>query len=380
MKKLVKITLAMTGISVFYITLSAILESTENILNISLRTWADALGRMIAALVTPLLIIVTLAVWVHGRTRIHSAVKSILALAAGAGYLCWAYLAVLFIVFGAQEERMVAPGLLVTNEASFLGPSEYVYYHPVAVFFKMPAELTDEIKIQYLEKKYNREFMTDVSESGAVCDREFPEVKASVYLTNMELNDDYVEQIALKYLAEGYEALGIERGYHITEDYGGKADLLYLEFEGEADIQALSEDISRMISYCVCNTELFREYSGSVGVSSDWGEHETAFTLPFGKLQFGTQWWDKEDDYYRDPDCIAEIVTEQYAYYADQYARMDEQTQRAREEETEALEETVVSEETEASGETDDAETQADSVEEGARAFGVRSPIQKRRV
>lgn len=370
MKRFVKVTLAMTGISAFYIVLSAVLAFTEDTLNISLRTWADALGRMIAALVTPLLVIVTLAVWVHGRTRIHPAVKGVLTLVAGAGYLFWAYWAVLFIIFGVQEERMIAPGLLVTNEASFLSPSEYVYYRPVAVFFKMPAELTDEIKIQYLEKKYNRKFVTDVSESGFVCDREFPEVRVSVYLTGMELRDDYAKQIALKYLAEGYEALGIERGYHITEVYGGKADLLYLEYDGESDIQALSEDLSQMISYCVGSTELFREYSGSVGVSSDWGDHEIAFTLPFGKLQSWTQqWWDKEEDYYRDSDCIAEIVAEQYAYYADQYARMDEQAQQVREEETEVADEVGISGKTEVSGETDDAEMQADSVEEGARAL-----------
>ena len=85
MKRFVKVTLAMTGISVFYIALSAVLAFTENTLNISLRTWVDVLGRMIAALVTPLLVIVTLAVWVHGRARIHPAVKGVLTLVAGAG-------------------------------------------------------------------------------------------------------------------------------------------------------------------------------------------------------------------------------------------------------------------------------------------------------
>ncbi|MDE5700697.1 MAG: hypothetical protein K2I96_25385 [Lachnospiraceae bacterium] len=346
MKKLVKITFITIFISIFYLALSAVLAFTASSLKISLRTWVDVLGKMTAALIMPLSIIVTLAVWLHGRAWIPSAIKGILSLAAGAGYLFWAYWTVLFIVFGMQEERMIAPNLLVTNEAVFLSASEYVYYRPVTVFFKTPAELTDEIKVEYLERKYSREFMTDVSENDCLCDKEFPDVKISVYLSSMELTDDYVKQMTLKYLAEGYESLGMERGYHISKNYSGKDDLLYLEFDGEADIRAVSEDISQMISYCVEHTDLFREYYGNVGVSSDQGEPEFTFALPFGKLQ----WWSKGDDYYRDPDCIAELIAEKYVYYSERYAQLDEQSQQLHEEETQIQETT-------------------DYVEEGARAL-----------
>lgn len=65
----------------------------------------------------------------------------------------------------------------------------------MAFLFKTPAELTDEVKIHYLEEKYGRKFMTDVSGSGFLYDKEMPDVKVSVYLSNMQLEDDYAEQI-----------------------------------------------------------------------------------------------------------------------------------------------------------------------------------------
>lgn len=354
MKRFVKITLISLGISIFYIALSSVLAMTENVLRISLRTWADVLGKTMAALVTPLLAVVTLVVWFHKRERIHAVVRGVFTLAAGAGCLFWAYWTILFIALGVREERMIAPGLLVTNEAAFLGPSEYSYCRPVAVFFKTPAELTDEIKIDYLERKYDRKFMTDVSENGLLCDREFPDVKVSVYLESMALNDDYVRQTALKYLTEGHQALGIRRGYHITKNRSGRDALFYLEFGGEADIEALAGDLSRLLCYCTEQTGLFDAYYGNIGVSCSEGAHEIAFTLPFGKLQL----LDKGDRYFRSPDRVAEMVAEKYADYADQYARMDARAQQAEKTEPESREELVVP-----------IEQQADSVEEDARAL-----------
>lgn len=353
MKRIVKATLISLGISIFYMVLSSVLTITEDFLQLSLRTWVDVLGKVMTALVTPLLVVVTLAVWIHKRERIHSVIRGILTLTAGAGYLFWAYWTILFIALGVQEERMLAPGLLVTNESGFLSKSQYVYYRPVAVFFKTPAELTDEIRQEYLERKYNREFVTDVSGSGFLCDKEFPEVKVSVYLGGMALNDDYVRQMTLRYLSESCDALGIKRGHHITQDHSGREDLFYLELDGEDDIQALAGDLSRMISYCAEHTELFETYYGNVGVSACEGEHEIIFTLPFGKLQ----WWDEGEDYYRSPDHVARIVAEKYAYAAEQYARADERAQQAREEESEIQEQTSLT------------EPQEDSVEEAAQAL-----------
>lgn len=37
--------------------------------------------------------------------------------------------------------------------------------------------------------------MTDMSGSGFLYDEEMPDVKVSVYLSNMQLEDDYAEQI-----------------------------------------------------------------------------------------------------------------------------------------------------------------------------------------
>ena len=154
MKRLVKVTLITAGISIFYIALKVILDITD--IGLYLRTWADVLGKVTAALILPLMIIVTLVLWLHKREQISLVIKGIFTLAAGAVYMLWAYFTVLFIAFSVQEERMIAPDLLVTNELK-----RYTYYRPVALLFKIPAELTDEIKIKYLEKKYDRDFVTD---------------------------------------------------------------------------------------------------------------------------------------------------------------------------------------------------------------------------
>ncbi|MDE7479291.1 MAG: hypothetical protein K2M91_15380 [Lachnospiraceae bacterium] len=351
MKKLVKVTLVTVGINVFYIALRVILSLTD--LDLFLRTWVKVLGNATIALVIPLLIVVMLVLWINKREQIPQIMRGIVTLVAGAGYLFWAYWVVLFIVFGVQEEWRIAPNLLVTNEGNFLEGSSYVYYRPVAIFFKIPAELTDEIKIKYLEKKYDREFVTDDSSSDYICDNKLSDVKVSLYLTNGKLSDDYVNQMALKYLTEGYNALGIKRGYHIVKDDSGKNDLLYMEFDKEADIQAVSEDISKMISYCMEHTDLFDKYCGNIGLSSFKGNHEIMMMVPFGKRSN----WDIDDDYYRHPDRIAEIVTEKYVHYADVYTQIDEQAQQFSEAETEVPKE------------TDSIEPQKDYVEKDARAL-----------
>ena len=339
MKNLVKVTLVTAGISIFYIALKVILDITD--IKLYLRTWADVLGKVTAALILPLMIIATLVLWLHRKERIPSVIKGIFTLAAGAVCMLWAYFTVLLIAFSVPEERMIAPDLLVTK-----GLKRYTYYRPVALLFKTPTELTDEIKIEYLEKKYNREFMTDMSENDYFCDKELPDVKVSVKLTNMELSDNYVEQMTLKYLTEGYQTLGIKRSYHISDNYDRRNSVLYMEFDGEADISALSADISEMIRYCMAHTDLFREYNGHVGLSSDKGEHEITFFISFGKT-----------DYDLNPDSVAEVIAEKYAFYADLYSPGEEREQQFSEAKTEEVED------------TNHTEAPRDYVEEDAKAL-----------
>ena len=191
MRKLKKVTVVMICISIFYIVLSSVLPSAS----LSFRTWADVLGQGILLLLTPLLMVVIFVAWIQRRERMHAVFKSIISMAAAVGYLLWAYLAGLFILFGVHEERMIAPNLLVQDESEFMYLAGYSYYRPVAFLFKTPAELTDEVKIHYLEEKYGRKFMTDMSGSGFLYDEEMPDVNVSVYLSNMQLEDDYAEQI-----------------------------------------------------------------------------------------------------------------------------------------------------------------------------------------
>ena len=113
MRKLKKVTVVMICISIFYIVLSSVLPSAS----LSFRTWADVLGQGILLLLTPLLMVVIFVAWIQRRERMHAVFKSIISMAAAGGYLLWAYLAGLFILFGVHEERMIAPNLLEIGRA-----------------------------------------------------------------------------------------------------------------------------------------------------------------------------------------------------------------------------------------------------------------------
>lgn len=314
MKTLKRTTLVMTCISILYIAIAYMLAFTE----LSLRTWADIPGKMTAALLTPLLILILLMVRLHQSRHVHEILKAVFTVAAVGAYGFYAYFAILMIAFSVQEERMIAKNLLVVNESEFLGESKYSYYRPVTLFFRTPAELTDEIKIEYLEKKYDREF---VSYNGKIRDKEFPEVKVSVYLQSMKLQDDCVEGMALKYLTDGYESLEIKRDYDVSKVYGSKNGFMQIRFDGEADIEAVSEDISRLIEYVMEETDFFDEQRGNVCYLCYEGEREIKGAVPFGNPGNRDS---MPDDYYHDPDRIEEIVREKYEEYANFYRQIDE--------------------------------------------------------
>lgn len=277
MKTLKISTLIAVCISILYLAVTALLSQTE----LSLRTWAAVLGQMVLALLTPLLFMILLLALLYQREHVHRAIKGVCTVGAVILYGYWAFLACVFILFGMQEERMLTRKLLVTDEGGFPIESKLVYYRPTAFFFKMPGELTDEDKVEYLIKKYKKPFAVHESGDGIYC-TECPDVEIKVYLSGMMFDDDYEEGMALKYLLEGYESLGLERGYYETKTYTGGRGCLCMKFDGEADIPAVAQDISQMIAYVLEHTDFFEEHLGTVRYSCDEDEKGYLGNIPFG--------------------------------------------------------------------------------------------------
>ena len=114
--------------------------------------------------------------------------------------------------------------------------------------------MTNEIKVEYLEEKYDREFdiaerSVSRSEEERIYDVEYPAVTVAVYRSGTELDDNYAERLSQKYLAEGCEALGITREYYVAEDNMGRSGWIYMELAEESDLQAFAEDASGLIQY-----------------------------------------------------------------------------------------------------------------------------------
>lgn len=190
-----------------------------------------------------------------------------------------------FISITIQTEHRLTEHLLVVNEAEVLEESFYVYYQPVAFLFRRPGELTNEIKVEYLEEKYDREFdiaerSVSRSEEERIYDVEYPAVRVAVYRSGTELDDNYAERLSQKYLAEGCEALGITREYYVAEDNMGRSGWIYMELAEESDLQAFAEDASGLIQYVMSRTDFFKEHRGALGFYSGEGEDKITGSLP----------------------------------------------------------------------------------------------------
>lgn len=283
MKTIKRITLIIVCISILYIALSELLTFTE----LSLRTWVDVTGQIILVLITPLMLVVLILMLLYRNKRIHRIIKVVCTVAAVLGYIFCAFYMFLFILFGTQEERMLTRHLLVTDESGVFGGSNYVYYRPVAFFFKTPGEITNADRLEYLEKKYKKTFA--VSElGGGIYDPEFPEIEVSVYLSRIEFTDNYVEKMTLWYLLKGYNELGIERDYYLLNFGMEERDYMCLRVEGRSDISAVAEDMSKMIDYTMDKevsdntSSIYQENLGRIYYS--FGKDEKEYT---GVIYFG---------------------------------------------------------------------------------------------
>ncbi len=208
MKILKRMTLASAGVSVMYIALAALLPFTE----LSFRTWAVILGQMITFLLTPLLGISILIALLWKNEYAGDAIKGVVTLftvlvcGLGSFFIC------IVILLLADDERPLTRHLLVVRK-------EYensMYYRPIALFFRKQTVVTDEDKLDYLSEKYDRTFFME-NGNGRIYEPNHTELTITVRLRDVVFTDDYVEQMTVSYLLEGYEMLDMDRPCSMIE-------------------------------------------------------------------------------------------------------------------------------------------------------------------
>ncbi len=327
MKSLKRATIIVAIISVFYVVSSYVLSHT----GLSYRMWVSVGGGIITTMVLPLLVLILLGNWVYQKLPVHKLFKIFLGIAAGGAYVYWLYFAVFLLAFSTETEKLLTDNLLIVNKG-FMDPY-YVYYRPFALFLRVPGELKGEDKVEYLEKKYNRDFdVVDEPERAGVrgevekiFDKEYPEIAVSVYLSGMGFADNYVEGVAKKYLEEGCQALGIMRDYYVSEDYSGRSGWIYMELAGETDMAAFAGDASKLLQYAVEGTDFWENHRGVLCFYSKEGEQEITGSLPFGKLG---KWDEVTADYYLDVEQIEDFVAKQYQEDKDFQKQLEEDRQK----------------------------------------------------
>ena len=312
MKVLKKSTIVISILSVFYVVSSIVFSH----MGLTYRMWVSALGGLLTLMVLPLLLLILAGAWLFRKLPIHRMFKVLIGVLAGGAYAYWLYFAILLWAFSTNTEKKLTDDLLIVNYG-FLDPY-YAYYKPFGFILRLPTDLTDEDREEYLEEKYHCNF--DGGGESLMASEEHPDIKMFAYVSNMEFKDNYVEAVAGKYLAEAMESLGIARNYYIDKDNMGRAGWLYMELKGEADIPQFAEDASKVIQYTMEKSNLWKEQRGVLCFYSGEETQRIAGSIPFGKLN---QWDTVQADYYLDTEQVTEIVSERYQKQRDFQAELE---------------------------------------------------------
>lgn len=89
--------------------------------NLEFRWWVELVGSFTGYYILPALPIGYALLWLKRKicgSRAGKAVVGILAVITTLGFLAWAYIAMLLIVFTTEEEHKLMPGLLFVNKAT----------------------------------------------------------------------------------------------------------------------------------------------------------------------------------------------------------------------------------------------------------------------
>lgn len=212
MKALKGVTLASVCISVLYIALAAVLPFSA----LSFRTWADTLGQVIAALVTPLLLITLLLARLWKSQYLTESPKTVITLLTVLVCMVGAFFVCLLIAFGRKDETRLTKNLIVVQKPYPVNDSHFIYYRPEGLLFKKLTQITNGDRADYLCEKYGLEFIAD-EESGRIYESAHPEIAVTVNQLGLSLTDDYMDELTFHYLKEGYEALELKREYVLHE-------------------------------------------------------------------------------------------------------------------------------------------------------------------
>lgn len=291
MKALKGITLTSVCISVLYIALAAVLPFSA----FSFRAWADTLGQVIAALVTPLLLVALVLTHLWKSRRLTESPKAIITLLTVLVCMAGAFFVCLLIVFGREDETMLTKNLIVIGKPYPANDSHFTYYRPESLFFKKPTQITNGDRADYLCEKYGLEFIAD-EENGHIYESAHPEITVTVAPSGLSLTDDYIEELTFHYLREGYEALELKRKYVLHEKGKGWSDNSFcLIGKNLGDLPSLSKDIFLLADYCIevsggdSEENVYRRYPGHIeyGFSYD-GEAPLSlfkYSFQYGQLE-----------------------------------------------------------------------------------------------
>lgn len=336
MKLLKKVVSIVVCFAVFYILSSLLLAYTD----ISYRMWVQVLGNITVIWIVPLLLLIFGLVHIFQKDGSASSgamlfLKIIFGIAGVVVYLYLAWWGLLIFALTTQWEERVTKGLLVVNEQEFLGANHYVYYKPVALFFRVPGELTTEIKLSYLAEKYEREFAELQDGSDVIYDVAQPDIKVEVVLRGKGLEDDYIDEVVKKYWQEAILAydIGREFAYELGANEGTKS--IAVELYGEEDISAFAEDVSKLLTYIADKTDL-------VELQHFWIEFYDKMNEGLkGSIPFGELWArdEMQPDYYRFPAQVEKYIRIEYEEAKERLEKKLEKEQAYKEQIEEKLEE-----------------------------------------
>ncbi|MCH5339907.1 MAG: hypothetical protein J1E01_00430 [Acetatifactor sp.] len=250
------------------------------------RFWVSSIGKILLMIVIPLWLI-GLVFWKlfriykantkkGGIVRFFSAIAAVL-------YLCWCWLAFIFIVFTTPEDIYLGGGLLSVVVESFPKPTSYDLYEIVGPFFRRDSSLTHETAIRFLADKYKRDFYPVEGDGAILCaDMERPNVTVEIRFINGRIQDDYPQALADYYLQEGWNTLELNWKYKFTETQDNTDRMRFcLILTEEKDCAAFAEDAYQLVQYALKQDSLLENYDVRLFYSSAEYEDE------YGYLRFG---------------------------------------------------------------------------------------------
>lgn len=284
MKKTTRNIVIVSGVLLWMVLLYLAGGFLLSFLGLEYRFWVDSLGKCLCILALPAWGI-GVAIWkLWQRFQGHRAGKWLVRLIGGVAVclgLAWSYFGTLLAIALSKADYSLGGGLVSVVEASFFVPTEYAVYESVDPFFRREITLTPERIAAYLTDKYQREFYP-VEEGGETryveAGREG--IRIAVEFTGRELCEDYPQASADAYLAEGWQALGLEWRSFILETGQGEEHFCMV-LNDEKNVNAFGEDVYRLIQYTLEQQPALEKYDVSVYLAARryYGQW---FTVGFG--------------------------------------------------------------------------------------------------